>query len=116
MAAALLTSICLLPTMLMPYLVGSVALAFTPDSRQLGFVAAAVLGGPIALMAVSVMWVRRYPWRRLVFWGLMLAALGYLLAAGARDFATLLASIPFRTSPLPLAHTPPIFSLLATSA
>ena len=35
MAAALLTSICLLPTMLMPYLVGAVALAVAPDSRQL---------------------------------------------------------------------------------
>src|SRR5260370_6682153 len=108
MAAALLTSICLLPTMLMPYLVGSVALVVTPDSRQLGFVAAAVLGGPIALMAVSMMWVRRYPWRRLVFWGLMVAALGYLLAARAHNFATLLASIPFGSSALAVAYSPPI--------
>jgi predicted MFS family arabinose efflux permease len=115
MAAALLTSICLLPAMLMPYLVGAVALAVTPDSRQLGFVAAAVLGGPIALMAVSVMWVRRYPWRRLVFWGLMLAALGYLLAAGARDFATLVASIAFGSSALAIAYAPPICSLSDTS-
>src|SRR5260370_40776257 len=105
MAAALLTSICLLPTMLMPYLVGSVALAFTPDSRQLGFVAAAVLGGPIALMAVSAMCVRRYPWRRLGFWGLLLAALGDLLAASARDAATPVARIRFGNSapPYPVA-------------
>jgi hypothetical protein len=115
MAAALLTSICLLPAMLMPYLVGAVALAVTPDSRQLGFVAAAVLGGPIALMAVSVVWVRRYPWRRLVFWGLLLAALGYLLAAGARDFATLVASIAFGSSALAIAYAPPICSLSDTS-
>src|ERR1700691_3233635 len=93
MAAALLTSICLLPAMLMPYLVGAVALTVTPDSRQLGFVAAAVLGGPIALMAASVLWVRRYPWRRLVLGGLALAAVGYFLAAGARDFATIIAWI-----------------------
>ena len=77
MASAVLTSTCLLPAMLMPYLVGAVALTVTPDSRQLGFVAAAVLGGPIALMAASVLWVRRYPWRRLVFGGLALAAVGY---------------------------------------
>ena len=115
MAAALLTSICLLPAMLMPYLVGAVALAVTPDSRQLGFVAAAVLGGPIALMGVSVMWVRRYPWRRLVFWGLLLAALGYLLAAAARDFATLVASIAFGSSALAIAYAPPICSLSDTS-
>src|SRR6202453_1366851 len=89
MAAALLTSVCLLPAMLMPYLVGAVALTVTPDSRELGFVAAAVLGGPITLMAVSVLWVRRYPWRRLVLAGLALAAVGYLCAAGARDFASL---------------------------
>ena len=114
-AAALLTSICLLPAMLMPYLVGAVALAVTPDSRQLGFVAAAVLGGPIALMAVSAMWVRRYPWRRLVFWGLLLAALGYLLAAAARDFATLVASIAFGSSALAIAYAPPICSLSDTS-
>jgi hypothetical protein len=115
MAAALLTSICLLPTMLMPYLVGAVALAVTPDSRQLGFVAAAVLGGPIVLMAVSMMWVRRYPWRRLVFWGLMVAALGYLLAARAHDFATLLASIAFGSSALAVAYAPPICALSDTS-
>jgi predicted MFS family arabinose efflux permease len=115
MAAALLTSICLLPAMLMPYLVGAVALAVTPDSRQLGFVAAAVLGGPIALMAVSVTWVRRYPWRRLVFWGLVLAALGYLLAARAGDFATLLAGIAFGSSALAIAYAPPICSLSDTS-
>ena len=70
MASAVLTSVCLLPAMLMPYLVGAVALAVTADSRQLGFVAAAVLGGPIALMAASMLWVRRYPWRRLVLAGL----------------------------------------------
>src|ERR1700677_3240100 len=104
MAAALLTSVCLLPAMLMPYLVGAVALVVTPDSRQLGFVAAAVLGGPIALMTVSVVWVRTYSWRRLVLWGLMLAALGYLLAAGAHDFATLVASIAFGSSALAIAY------------
>jgi len=90
MAAALLTSVCLLPAMLMPYLIGAVALTVTPDSRQLGFVAAAVLGGPIALMAASVLWVRRFPWRKLVFGGLALAALGYLLAAGAHSFASVI--------------------------
>jgi predicted MFS family arabinose efflux permease len=115
MAAALLTSICLLPAMLMPYLVGAVALAVTPDSRQLGLVAAAVLGGPIALMAVSVVWVRRYPWRRLVFWGLLFAALGYLLAAWARDFETLVASIAFGSSALAIAYAPAICSLSDTS-
>jgi predicted MFS family arabinose efflux permease len=115
MAAALLTSTCLLPAMLMPYLVGAVALVVTPDSRQLGFVAAAVLGGPIALMTVSVVWVRTYSWRRLVLWGLMLAALGYLLAAGAHDFATLVASIAFGSSALAIAYGPPICSLSDTS-
>jgi predicted MFS family arabinose efflux permease len=115
MAAALLTSTCLLPAMLMPYLVGAVALVVTPDSRQLGFLAAAVLGGPIALMTVSVVWVRTYSWRRLVLWGLMLAALGYLLAAGAHDFATLVASIAFGSSALAIAYGPPICSLSDTS-
>jgi predicted MFS family arabinose efflux permease len=115
MAAALLTSTCLLPAMLMPYLVGAVALAVTPDPRQLGFVAAAVLGGPITLMAVSVTWVRRYPWRRLVFWGLLLAAVGYLLAAVARDFVTLVAGIAFGSSALAIAYAPPICSLSDTS-
>jgi predicted MFS family arabinose efflux permease len=115
MGAALLTSTCLLPAMLMPYLVGAVALVVTADSRQLGFVAAAVLGGPIALMTVSVLWVRTYSWRRLVLWGLMLAALGYLLAAGAHDFATLVASIAFGSSALAIAYGPPICSLSDTS-
>jgi predicted MFS family arabinose efflux permease len=115
MAAALLTSICLLPTMLMPYLVGAIALTVTPDSRQLGFVAAAVLGGPIALMAVSMAWVRRFPWRRLVFGGLLGAALGYLLAAGAHNFAALLACIAFGSSALAVAYAPPICALSDTS-
>jgi predicted MFS family arabinose efflux permease len=115
MASAVLTSTCLLPAMLMPYLVGAVALTVTPDSRQLGFVAAAVLGGPIALMAASVLWVRRYPWRRLVFGGLALAAVGYLLAAGARDFATLIAWIALGSSALAIAYAPPICLLSDTS-
>jgi MFS family permease len=115
MAAALLTSVCLLPFMLMPYLIGAVALAVTPDSRQLGFVAAAVLGGPIVLMAVSMTWVRRYSWRRLVFWGLIVAALGYLLAAGMHNFATLLASIAVGSSALAIAYAPPICALSDTS-
>jgi predicted MFS family arabinose efflux permease len=115
MASAVLTSTCLLPAMLMPYLVGAVALTVTPDSRQLGFVAAAVLGGPIALMAASVLWVRRYPWRRLVFGGLALAAVGYLLAAGARDFATLITWIALGSSALAIAYAPPICLLSDTS-
>jgi len=115
MASAVLTSVCLLPAMLMPYLVGAVALTVTPDSRQLGFVAAAVLGGPIALMAASVLWVRRYPWRRLVLGGLVLAAAGYLLAAGARDFATLIAWIALGSSALAIAYAPPICLLSDTS-
>ncbi|HEY3851525.1 MAG TPA: MFS transporter [Steroidobacteraceae bacterium] len=115
MASAVLTSVCLLPAMLMPYLVGAVALAVTPDSRQLGFVAAAVLGGPIALMAASVLWVRRYPWRRLVFGGLALAAVGYLFAAGARGFATLIAWIALGSSALAIAYAPPICLLSDTS-
>jgi predicted MFS family arabinose efflux permease len=115
MASAVLTSTCLLPAMLMPYLVGAVALAVTPDSRQLGFVAAAVLGGPIALMAASMLWVRRYPWRRLVFGGLALAAVGYLLAAGARDFATLITWIALGSSALAIAYAPPICLLSDTS-
>lgn len=115
MASAVLTSVCLLPAMLMPYLVGAVALAVTPDSRQLGFVAAAVLGGPIALMAASVLWVRRYRWRRLVLGGLALAAVGYLLAAGARDFATLITWIALGSSALAIAYAPPICLLSDTS-
>jgi predicted MFS family arabinose efflux permease len=115
MASAVLTSVCLLPAMLMPYLVGAVALTVTPDSRQLGFVAAAVLGGPIALMAASVLWVRRYPWRRLVLGGLALAAVGYLLAAGARDFATIIAWIALGSSALAIAYAPPICLLSDTS-
>jgi predicted MFS family arabinose efflux permease len=115
MASAVLTSTCLLPAMLMPYLVGAVALAVTPDSRQLGFVAAAVLGGPIALMAASMLWVRRYPWRRLVFGGLALAAVAYLLAAGARDFATVISWIALGSSALAIAYAPPICLLSDTS-
>lgn len=115
MASAVLTSTCLLPAMLMPYLVGAVALAVTPDSRQLGFVAAAVLGGPIVLMAASVLWVRRYPWRRLVFGGLALAVVGYLFAAGAHDFASLIASIALGSSALAIAYAPPICLLSDTS-
>jgi hypothetical protein len=115
MAAALLTSVCLLPAMLMPYLIGAVALAVTPDSRQLGFVAAAVLGGPIALMAASVFWVRRFPWRRLVFGGLALAALGYLLAAGAHGFASLIIWMALGSSALAIAYAPPICLLSDTS-
>jgi hypothetical protein len=115
LAAALLTSVCLLPAMLMPYLVGAVALAVTADSRQLGFVAAAVLGGPIALMAVSVLWVRRYPWRRLVVAGLILAALGYLLAARAHGFASLVTWIALGSSALAIAYAPPICLLSDTS-
>jgi predicted MFS family arabinose efflux permease len=115
MASAVLTSTCLLPAMLMPYLVGAVALTVTPDSRQLGFVAAAVLAGPIALMAASVLWVRRYPWRRLVFGGLALAAVGYLLAAGAHDFLTLITWIALGSSALAIAYAPPICLLSDTS-
>jgi predicted MFS family arabinose efflux permease len=115
MASAVLTSTCLLPAMLMPYLVGAVALTVTPDSRLLGFVAAAVLGGPIALMAASVLWVRRYPWQRLVFGGLAVAAVGYLLAAGARDFATLITWIALGSSALAIAYAPPICLLSDTS-
>jgi len=114
-AAALLTSTCLLPTMLMPYLVGAVALSVTADTRQLGFVAAAVLGGPIALMAISVLWVRRFRWRSLVLGGLTLAAVGYLLAAGARAFASLLAWIALGSSALAIAYAPPICLLSDTS-
>ena len=115
MASAVLTSTCLLPAMLMPYLVGAVALSVTPDSRQLGFVAAAVLGGPIALMTASVLWVRRYPWRRLVFGGLALATVGYLFAAGARDFATLIVWTALGSSALAIAYAPPICLLSDTS-
>ena len=115
MAAALLTSVCLLPAMLMPYLIGAVAQAVTPDSRQLGFVAAAVLGGPIALMAASVLWVRRFPWRKLVFGGLALAALGYLLAAGAHSFASVILWIALGSSALAIAYAPPICLLSDTS-
>jgi hypothetical protein len=45
----------------------------------------------------------------------MLAALGYLLAAGAHDFATLVASIAFGSSALAIAYGPPICSLSDTS-
>jgi predicted MFS family arabinose efflux permease len=114
-AAALLTSICLLPAMLMPYLVGTIALAVTPDPRRLGFVAAAVLGGPIALMAVSVLWVRKYPWRRMVFCGLSIAAAGYLLAAEMRDFLSMVACVAIGSSGLAIAYAPPICSLSDTS-
>jgi MFS family permease len=114
-AAAVLTSICLLPAMLTPYLVGAIALAVTPDPRRLGFVAAAVLGGPIALMAVSILWVRKYPWRRLIFWGLVIAAAGYLLAAEMRDFLPMVGCIAIGSSALAVAYAPPICALSDTS-
>jgi predicted MFS family arabinose efflux permease len=66
-------------------------------------------------MAASVLWVRRYPWRRLVFGGLALAAAGYLLAAGARDFATLITWIALGSSALAIAYAPPICLLSDTS-
>ena len=114
-AAALLTSTCLLPAMLMPYLVGAVAQTVTAEPRQLGFVTAAVLGGPIALMAVSVVWVRRYSWRRLAGAGLVFAALGYALAASMHTFGALLAAIAFGSTALAVAYAPPICLLSDTS-
>jgi hypothetical protein len=59
-AAALLTRICLLPLMLIPYLVGAAARDFAVAPRQLGFVAGGIIGGVIAVMASSVLWVRKF--------------------------------------------------------
>jgi MFS family permease len=110
-----LTSICLLPTMLMPYLVGAAARSVSADPRQLGWVAAAVLGGPIALMAISVLWVRRRSWRRLVFAGLAFSAVGYGLAAEARSFPSLIVFISLGSSALAIAYAPPICLLSDTA-
>ena len=53
-AAALLTRICLLPLMLIPYLVGAAARDFAVAPRQLGFVAGGIIGGVGGLKNVLV--------------------------------------------------------------
>lgn len=89
LAAALLTSICLLPLMLIPYLVGAAARDFAVAPHQLGFVASGIIGGVIAVMASSGLWVRKFNWRMLVVVGACITVAGYLLAGHVSGFGAM---------------------------
>src|SRR5579871_171655 len=113
-AAASLTSICLLPVMLTPYVVGAAARDFSFDSRQLGLVAASLIGGAITVMASSVFWVRICNWRVLVVCGASVALAGNLLACFAQSFGVLLMLLLIASCGSGVVYAPAVCALSDT--
>jgi MFS family permease len=111
LAAAFLTSICLLPAMLAPYMTGAAARDLSLDTRELGFMAMALIGGVIAVMASSVAWIRRVNWRAVAAAGAFVAMAGFLLAGQARSFALLLAFVSLASLGTGMAYAPAIAAL-----
>jgi predicted MFS family arabinose efflux permease len=114
-AAALLTSICLLPLMLIPYLVGAAARDFAVAPRQLGVVAGGIIGGVIAVMASSVLWVRKFNWRVLVVVGACITVAGYLLAGQVRGFGVMAILLFIASCGSGLVYAPAICALSDTA-
>jgi len=114
-AAALLTSICLLPMMLIPYIVGAAARDFAVEPRELGLVAGGIIGGVIAVMASSVLWVRKFNWRVLVVVGACVTVAGYLLAGHVRGFGALAILLFIASCGSGLVYAPAICALSDTA-
>lgn len=112
--AAFLTSICLLPLMLIPYLVGAAARDLAVAPRQLGFVAGAIIGGVIVVMASSVLWVRKYNWRVLAAAGASITVAGYLLAGHVRGFMAMSTLLFVASCGSGLVYAPSICALSDT--
>ena len=112
--AAFLTSICVLPLMLMPFLVGAAARDFSVAPRQLGFVAGSMIGGVIVVMASSVLWVRKCNWRVLVAAGASIAGAGYLLAGHVRGFVAMSTLLFIASCGSGLVYAPSICALSDT--
>src|SRR5450755_624247 len=114
-AAAKLTSICLLPLMLIPYLVGAAARDFSVAPRQLGFVAGGIIGGVIAVMASSVLWVRNFNWRGLVVVGACITVAGYILAGLVHGFGAMAMLLFIASCGSGLVYAPAICALSDTA-
>jgi predicted MFS family arabinose efflux permease len=113
-AATSLTSICFLPVMLTPYILGAAARDFALDPRQLGLLAASLIGGAITVMASSVFWVRKCDWRVLVVCGAGVALAGNLLACFAHHFETLLTLLLLASCGSGVVYAPAICALSDT--
>ena len=113
-ASTLLNTICLLPVMLTPYIVGAAARDLALDPRQLGLLAADLLGGAIVVMASSVFWVRICNWRALVACGAMIAIAGDLLASRAHGFLALVTLLGVASCGTGVVYAPSICALSDT--
>jgi hypothetical protein len=110
-AAAFLTSLCLVPAMLLPYVAGAVARELAFDTQQIGLLSAALIGGIIIVMASSVFWIRAFNWRVVVAVGSLIAVAGFLVAGQMRAFVPMCALVAIASFGVGIAYAPAICML-----
>ena len=78
-AAITINVICITYYNIMPLILGGAAVSRGLLEDQLGFAAAAFMGGLALINFAGVAWLRRYDWRKLVFTGNTLATLAFAI-------------------------------------
>ena len=87
-AAILLNVACISYYNILPIVLGGAAEAHGLVEGQLGFAAAAFMGGLALVNFAGFAWVRRYDWRKLVLGGNLFAALAFLVPIATFSYAT----------------------------
>jgi MFS family permease len=86
-AAIALNVVCISYYNILPLVLGGAAVARGLDESQLGFAAAAFMGGLALINFTGFAWIRRYDWRLLVAGGNLVAALAFIAPVIAFDYA-----------------------------
>jgi MFS family permease len=86
-AAISLNVVCISYYNILPLVLGGAAVARGLDESQLGFAAAAFMGGLALINFTGFAWIRRYDWRLLVAGGNLVAALAFIAPVIVFDYA-----------------------------